>query len=381
MIFTRGKQRPNVGPGGNQVTRKQRARALSAVLATMGLLALALAACGTDSESGSSESDGGPRVSMLNSGSRTDSSWTQSWFDGSQAAQREVSDATIGYVDQLNSVDALERAGGAALSDGANAVIYATSEVPQALDKLGEQFPDAFVCGVEGPRSEYLDNVCTIYPHFQDGAFLAGVTAGLTTDTDHVGVVAAFDGPIQNIQVEAFALGARYVNPGVEVERAYTQSLIDPGKARAAADAQYSAGADVVLSAVDDAIRGIYSAARERDGLVIAQYVDQYEDAPDVVLTSVLYHLDEIARRMLLEAAGDGLRPKSYEFSLSNGPFGEPAPFRGATGRRVDDAARKRLDQILRDLRSGNMDLPGIEVLGRAGSSDKIDPETLGGSA
>ncbi|MGH8572502.1 MAG: BMP family ABC transporter substrate-binding protein, partial [Gammaproteobacteria bacterium] len=283
-------------------------------------VALAFAACGGDDDDGGGgegQSDGGAKISMLNSGSKTDSSWTQSWFEGSQQAQRSLGDkAEVRYVDNLNSVDALDRAGGAALIEGANAVIYATGEVPDSVTKHAERFTDAFVCDVEPPRDSYTENICTIYPEFEHGAFLAGALAGLTTETDHVGVVTAIDIPFQNLQTEAFVLGARYVNPDVKVERVFTQSLTDPAKARAAADAQFSAGADIILSAVDDAIRGVYSAAAKHDGLVIAQYTDQYDDAPDVVLTSVLYQLDKIGAQIIELAAAGNLKGKAYTYGL-----------------------------------------------------------------
>jgi basic membrane protein A len=192
-----------------------------------------------------------------------------------------------------------------------------------------------------------------------------------------VGVVTAIDIPFQNLQTEAFILGARYVNPGVEVERVFTQSLTDPAKARAAADAQYSAGADIILSAVDDGIRGIYSAAADHDGLVIAQYTDQYDDAPDVVLTSVLYQLDKIGAEIITLAAEDKLKGKAYKYGLKNFDVGVQAPFRGAPGKRVDQATRDRVSELEQQIKEGELVVPDVTVLGTAGAADDVDPKSV----
>lgn len=340
------------------------------------VLVLGASACGSDNGTSSSDSDA-VKIAMLNSGSKTDSSWTQAWFQSTEKAQKALGDtAEVTYVDNLNSVDALDRAGGAALTKGAAAVIYATGEVPNSVTKFAEDFPDRVICEVTPPRETYPDNLCTIFPEFQYGAFLAGALAGLTTKSDHVGVVAAIDIPVQNLQAEGFILGARYVNPGVKVERVFTQSLIDPAKARAAADAQFSAGVDIILSAVDDGIRGVYAAAREHDGEVIAQYTDQYEDAPDVVLTSVLYQLDSVGAEMIELAAKDKIEGKAYIFGMED-DVGVLAPVRGAAVKRVDPAALDQVDEIESMMKKGEIKLPDVDVLGVANSADKIDPQSL----
>jgi basic membrane protein A len=341
-------------------------------------LALAVSGCGGDGDEGAAEGNEAAKISMLNSGSKTDSSWTQSWFEGSQQAQQELGDkAEVRYVDNLNSVDALDRAGGAALTEGARALIYATGEVPDSVTKYSERFEDAFVCDVEPPRDSYPENLCTIYPEFQHGAFLAGALAGLATKRDHVGVVTAIDIPFQNLQTEAFILGARYVNPDVKVERVFTQSLTDPAKARAAADAQYSAGADIILSAVDDAIRGIYSAGRKHNGLVIAQYTDQYNDAPDVVLTSVLYHLDTIGARIIKLAAEDRLEGKAYNFGLKDLDVGVLTPLRGAPAKAAERADWERVEELEQQIRDGRIVVPDVNVLGKARAADDVDPKSV----
>jgi basic membrane protein A len=317
---------------------------------------------------------------MISSGSHTDSSFVQSWWEGSQTASKALGErADVTWTDGLNSLDALDRAAGAALGDGNEYLILSTSEAPQLVSEYAEKFPDAFVCGVEPPRPEYPDNLCTIFPRYQEGAFLAGALAGLATKTGTIGIVSAFDIPIQNLQTEGFALGARYTNPDVKIERALTESFIDSGKARAAAQALYSGGADVVLSAVDEGTQGVLVAAKEANGYVIPQYTDQYEHGPEVVLSSVLYRQDEIGDRMITTAVDGKLKPESYDFGLRELGVGELAPFRGAPGEQVTPEMRKRLEEIQAGIEDGSIALPSFDVLAKAGGGEKVDVETLEG--
>lgn len=349
-----------------------------ALLASVLMLAASTVACGDDDNSAAG---GRVDVAMITSGSHTDASFVQSWWKGSQgAAERLGERADVKFTDGLNSLDALDRSAAAALSTGSEFLFLSTSEAPQVVTKYAQEFPDAFVCGVEGPRESYPDNLCTMFPRFHEGAFLAGALAGLTTRTDRVGVVAAFDIPIQNLQTEGFALGARYVNPDVRVERSYTESLIDAGSGRAAAEAHYARGVDIILSALDEGSQGIYTAAKASGNYVIPQYADQYEDAPEVVLTSVLYRLDEISERMITTAVEGELAGQSYEFGLRELGVGELAEFRGEPGKRVSAETRKRLEEIQTMIEGGDLVLPGVAELATKDSGDRIDVSSLEGA-
>lgn len=350
-----------------------------ATLACAGGLAVGAAACGDDGPSSSGGAEA-VKLAMISSGSHTDSSFVQSWWEGTELARRAIGDqAEITWTDGLNSLDALDRGAGAALTEGNRYLILSTSEAPQLVTEYAEKFDDAFVCGIETPRETYPANVCTILPRYWEGSFLAGALAGLATRTNKVGAISAFDIPIQNLQVEAFALGARFVNPDVKVERATTESFIDSGRGRAAAHAQFSSGVDVIISAIDEATQGIFLAARNDGGFVIPQYTDQFEAAPQVVLSSVLYHQAEIGETMIRTAVEGRLEARSYEFGLAELSVGELAPFRGEPGKRVSAEARRQLAEIQQQIVDGTIVLPDIAELSKRGAGDQIDPASLRG--
>lgn len=318
------------------------------------------------------------KVNLLDSGSKTDGAWSQAWFEGTQQAQEALgSAAAVSDTDQLNGADALERAGGAALSEGAKAIIYATSEVPQALDRLGKKFPDAFVCGIEPPRASYQKNVCTIYPHLEEGAFLAGVVAAKSTKTKQVGTVGAFDSPTLTAQMEAFALGVRYVDPSITVHRAYTMSLSDSAAARVAAEAQYDAGADIIFVVVSEGRTGVFAAAKKHNAYAIGANGAWYDEAPDIIITSVQYHLDQISKEMLTLAAQGKLKGKSYDFSLTNGPYGELAEPQGKPGALISADDWAGVMKLQASIKDGSLVIPGAHEIGQRDAADGYDLSKL----
>jgi len=318
-------------------------------------------------------------VALLDSGSRTDGAWSQAWYEGAEAAQEALGDsAIVTTTDQLAGSDALEKAGGAALSEGARAFIIATSEAPQALDRLGQKFPDRFVCGVEPPRESYRDNVCTIYPHMEQGAFLAGVAAALATKTKHVGTIGAFDSPTLTAQMEGFALGVRYVDPTITVERAYTMSLSDSGAARAAAEAQYDAGADIIFVVVSEGRTGVFAAAEKHNGYVIGANGAWSDEAPELIVTSVLYNFDLISKTMLELAAKGKLEARSYDFTLADGPYGELAEPVGAAGELLSADAWSQLQDLQSAIAAGDVEIPNAHVIGQRDAADSYDMSLLG---
>ena len=212
-------------------------------------------------------------------------------------------------------------------------------------------------------------------PRFEIGTFLAGVVAG--SMVDHIGVIGAFDFPILTSELEGFVLGARYVNPEIEVSRVFVNTFVDPAEGRAAAEAQIAAGARIIFTGLSDAIQGVYLAAREQgETYVVAQYFDSFEQAPDVVLTSVIYNLQGVAKKLIELAATGELANQHYSFGLADLDVGRLAPFHDLEAI-VPQEAKDNLADATALIESGDLVVPNPGVLGTSGSGSDVDPQSL----
>lgn len=212
------------------------------------------------------------------------------WDGAIHAALEEAAaDGEIQYkhVDDLSTSDAMERAlRDIALNEKPAAIMGDAFAAEEAVRKVAADFPDipfAFGSGEEPvePNMSVFDN------WLQDPAYLSGMLAGGLTESDTIGVVGAMPIPEVNRIVNAFVLGVKETNPDATVKVSFINSFFDPAAAKQAAQAHVSAGADVLFAERD----GVIAAAEEADIPVIGMMVDQEEEAPEHVVTSLIWNV------------------------------------------------------------------------------------------
>ena len=160
---------------------------------------------------------------------------------------------------------------------------------------------------VNGPK------VIGIQFNEEQGSFLVGAAAGLTSKTGNVGFVGAVQTALVQKFEAGFTAGARAADPKVKVQVAYLSQppdetgFSDPAKARKAALDMYDAGADVVFGAAGDAGDGVIQAAHDRGLWAIGVESDQYQTADPAVrgaiLTSMLKRADVATYTIAMEIA------------------------------------------------------------------------------
>jgi basic membrane lipoprotein Med (substrate-binding protein (PBP1-ABC) superfamily) len=172
-----------------------------------------------------------------------------------------------------------------------------------------------FVFGSGG--DEVSPNFSVFDNWMQDPAYLAGMLAGGLTKSDTIGVVAAMPIPEVNRIVNAFIEGVKETNPGATVKVTFINSFFDPATAKQAALAQVSQGADVLYAER----AGVIEAAAENDLPVIGMMVDQHEEAPEHVVTSLVWNMRPTVDHVVEQFnAGNMLAANLGEFSfMKNG--------------------------------------------------------------
>ena len=167
-------------------------------------------------------------------------------------------------------------------SSGEYEMIIAHSTYSDAIDAVNDDYPDiAFVFSGSGNEAVggngyWLD----VFIH--EPAYLAGIVAGMMTETNKISGVAAFPFPNVNGPLNAWIAGARSVNPDIEASVTYIESWFDPATAKESAAAQIAAGSDMVYAERF----GPFEAVQEADGVyAFGHFSDQVSFAPEVALT------------------------------------------------------------------------------------------------
>jgi basic membrane protein A len=182
----------------------------------------------------------------------------------------------------------------------------AVREQPDIVVGLSFSLEDAFATvPVDNPDQQFLlvdgcpdpqpENVTCAAFREHEAAYLAGVEAGLLTQTGRVGVVAALDTPFIRRWVEPFAAGAASVRPDVASTPLFVggdNPFGDPARGGAQAQVLADGGADQVLLAASGSNVGAFEVAAAGGFQAYGVDVNECGSAPGQVVDNVLKNVD-----------------------------------------------------------------------------------------
>lgn len=102
-------------------------------------------------------------------------------------------------------------------------------------EKTMEKYPEImfYCCSVESSLTNYVAYFTRVY----QARYLSGIVAGMMTQSNHIGYVAAMDNNEVNRGINAFTIGVRSVNPSAVVHVVYTEAWDNEEAERSGADA------------------------------------------------------------------------------------------------------------------------------------------------
>ena len=200
-----------------------------------------------------------------------------------------------------------------------------------SIAKVAPQYPRTWFVTLDDGTVD-APNVIGAQFHEEQGSFLVGAAAALTSKTGHIGFVGAVQTPlIQKFQA-GFTAGARAADQDVKVQVAYLSQppdnagFSDPAKARNVALGMYDAEADVIFGAAGDSGNGVIQAAHERGLWAVGVNSDQYQTSdPSVrgsILTSMLKRADVGTYTIAMEVANGVPKDGNNVFGLDVGGVG-----------------------------------------------------------
>ena len=151
--------------------------------------------------------------------------------------------------------------------------------------KVAKMFPNIQFEHSTGYKTS--KNVGTYMCRFYEARYLSGIVAGEMTKSNTLGYVAAFPIPEVIRGINAFTLGAKSVNPDVEVKVIWVNSWFDPGKEREASEALITQGADVITHHTDSTAPTM--TAEEKGVYSIAYHSDMVKYGPNAHLTAATH--------------------------------------------------------------------------------------------
>ena len=158
------------------------------------------------------------------------------------------------------------------------------------------------------------DNIQSISFAQNQGSFLAGAAAAMFTTHDEIegvnsdkiiGWVGGMDIPVLHDFFVGYEQGAKYIDPDIQILQAFAGTWNDPLKGKELTLAQYDQGADIVMNVASGTGPGILEAAKDAGHYAIGVDLNQDNDQPGSVLTSMVKRVDT-ACYMTVQSVVDG---------------------------------------------------------------------------
>lgn len=215
------------------------------------------------------------------------------------------------------------------IQQGAGMIIATAFNHQYPALALAEQYPDVIFEHAGG--WEMSANFANFFGEPPETWYIMGVAAGLMTETNKLGFVAAFPIGWTNTFINAYTLGAQSVNPDVETIVAFTFSWGDSAKEADTTNSLINQGVDVVTMHVDSPAT-VLGTAESRGAYSIGfQSLAAQDFAPDYWISGIGYTLGG-KLTWLASTVIDGtwepifLRCGIADGCMAMGPFGPNVP-------------------------------------------------------
>ena len=300
-----------------------------------------------DSSDGGSDRSDTVKAAFVYNSEVGDQGWSWAHEQGRQAVADEYDWLETGHTEAVAPSDA-KSVFEQYVQDDYDIVFGNTFGYMDTMVSVAEDNPDTLFEHCSG--YETRENMGRYFGRMYEARYLAGVAAGMLTETNTLGYVAAI--PIAEVVrgINAFTLGARSVNADVSTKVRWTNTWYDPPKEKEAATALIDEGVDVMAQHQDSA--AAVQAAAEADIWATGYDAPMNEQGGDRYVTSPIWHWEEFYGPTL-EAVHEGTwEPDSYWKGLDAGIVGL-----SDWGPEVPDEVKSIVDDTRSAIESGDTEV------------------------
>ena len=236
------------------------------------------------------------KVGFIYVGPIGDHGWTYRHDIGRLDVEKHFGDKveTI-YLENVKYGPDAERAIRNMAKEGAD-IIFATSfGYMEPMLKVAKEFPNVKFEHATGYKQS--KNMSSYGLRLYQARHVQGVIAGLMTKTNKICYVGAFPIPEVIREINTYYLGAKTVNPEVDIDIVWVNTWYDPGKEAQAAEVMIAEGCDMVAQHTDSPAP--LQAAQKAGVLGFGQASDQIRFAPKAQLTATIdnwspYYIEKV---------------------------------------------------------------------------------------
>ncbi|MDC3304941.1 BMP family ABC transporter substrate-binding protein [bacterium] len=166
-----------------------------------------------------------------------------------------------------------------------NDIVFATSfGYMEPMLKVAKEFPNVYFEHATGYKQ--ADNMSSYGLRLYQARHVQGIIAGMMTKTNKICYVAAYPIPEVIREINTYYMGAKKMNPNVDIDIVWANTWYNPSKEADAANVMMAEGCDMVAQHTDSPAP--LQAAQSQGKLGFGQASDQYKFAPKAQLTATI---------------------------------------------------------------------------------------------
>src|SRR5688572_23922357 len=299
-------------------------------------------------------------------GGRGDKSFNDGAYLGAERAERELG-ARIRFIEPGEGSD---REAGLRLlaAEGMDLVIGVGFIFTDDLTSLALEYPDIAFAGVDyavavdeqGNPVAPPPNLAALKFREEQGSFLVGALAALLSDSKRVGFVGGMDIPLIHKFEAGYRAGVQHVCPNCTVVAQYAgvtpEAFSNPGKGKELALSQYQSGVHVIFHASGSTGLGVFEAARQMRRLAIGVDADQYAEAPNHILTSMVKGVDVAVYESIRQVRDGSFKGGIFQLGLREQGVGYI--YDDNNRALIPDDIRARLEALREEIIAGRITVP-----------------------
>lgn len=348
------------------------------IVAFAAILGLGFAACQNGS-SAAADSAGTVKIGFLYVGPKDDYGYNQAHAEGAAVIAALPGVKIVEQEKVAETVDVDKAMEGMINQDGVT-VVFPTSFGyfdPYVLE-TAKKYPQIkfFHCGGLYKEGVHPANVGSYFGYIDEGQYLNGIAAGFASKSGKLGFIAAKPIPQVLRNINAFALGARSVNPKATVTVIFTGDWSLPVAEANAANSLVDKGIDVLTMHVDSP-KVIVQTAEQRGVYVCGYHANQSALAPKGYLTGAEWNWGAIYTYYVNEIKAKREPSHFYRGGMKDG-FVKMSAF----GPAVSDASKAKIAEVQAKMVAGDFAIfkgplksnAGKEVIPQGASIAQTDP-------
>lgn len=250
--------------------------------------------------------------------------------------------------EEVEENQAVEEVMNAMIDQGASIIFANSYGYMDYVEKVAKSHPDVKFMHFSG--NILGENYGNYFGRMYQPRYLSGIAAGMTTENNKIGYVAAFPTPEVIRGINAFTLGVRKANPEATVQVMWTNTWYDPTIEKQAAEALLDQGVDTIAQHQDTT--AAQQAAAERGAYSVGYNMDMSTANEEGFIVSPIWHLGAIYTEQVQAVLNGTWKPESYWGGIAEGVVGL-----SEFGACVSDETKAAVEESMMKIAAGEFDV------------------------